>query len=124
MKNIEKLLQEELESEIRNLEDLEMGSEDYTKSVDGLVKLMDRAIELEKFEADKAKEESNLDFKVEQLEHEKNDSKIRNCLTAAGIIVPSVITIWGVLKSFEFEETGTVTTAIGRGFISKLIPKK
>lgn len=124
MKNIEKLLQEELVSEIKNLEDLEMGSEDYTKSVDGLVKLMDRAIELEKFEADKAKEESNLDFKVEQLEHEKNDSKIRNYLTAAGIIVPSVITIWGVLKSFKFEETGTVTTAIGRGFISKLIPKK
>lgn len=124
MKNIEKLLQEELESEIRNLEDLEMGSEDYTKSVDGLVKLMDRAIELEKFEADKAKEESSFDLKVEQLEHEKKDSKIRNYLTAAGIVVPSAITIWGVLKSFKFEETGTVTTAIGRGFINKLLPKK
>lgn len=124
MKNIEKLLQEEIESEIKNLEDLEMGSEDYTKSVDGLVKLMDRAIELEKFDADKAKEESNFDLKVEQLEHEKKDSKIRNYLTAAGIVVPSVITIWGVLKSFRFEETGTVTTAIGRGFINKLIPKK
>ena len=124
MKNIEKLLQEEIVSEIRNLEDLEMGSEDYTKSVDGLVKLMDRAIELEKFEADKAKEESSFDLKVEQLEHEKKDSKIRNYLTAAGIVVPSVITIWGVLKSFEFEQTGTVTTAIGRGFINKLLPKK
>lgn len=124
MKNIEKLLQEELVSEIKNLEDLEMGSEDYTKSVDGLVKLMDRAIELEKFDADKAKEESSFDLKVEQLEHEKKDSKIRNYLTAAGIVVPSVITIWGVLKSFKFEETGTVTTAIGRGFINKLLPKK
>ena len=48
----EKMLHEEIESEIKCLEDIEMGSDEYKAGVDGVSKLIDRAIEIEKFNAD------------------------------------------------------------------------
>ena len=58
------------------------------------------------------------------MEDEKKDRLIRNCISAAGIIIPSLLTIWGTFKTFKFEQEGTVTTIMGRGFINKLLPKK
>ena len=58
------------------------------------------------------------------MEDERKDRLVRNGITIASIVIPTAVTIWGTLKSFKFEETGTVTTTIGRGFINKLIPKK
>ena len=59
-----------------------------------------------------------------QMEEEKKDRWIKNGLAAAGIIIPTLVTIWGTVKSIKFEETGTITTIMGRGFINKLLPKK
>lgn len=129
--NIEEKLVEEIEQEIDGLKDIEMGSEQYKATVDGLTKLVDRTIELKKFDANCAEKESELEIKANELElkerQAKDDNKdkwIRNGINIAGIVIPSVITIWGTIKSLKFEETGSVTTPIGRGFINKLLPKK
>lgn len=118
--NIEALLKEEIQSEFETLKTVNMGSEEYKTAVDGLTKLVDRAIEIEKFNA----EREDNDLKQEQMKDEKIDRWIKNGLTLAGIIVPTGLTVWGTLKSFKFEETGTITTMMGRGFINKLLPKK
>ena len=80
-------------------------------------------------EVDKRKDAKALvvfdqDFRLKQLEEERRDRFVRDCVAIAGVAVPAVITIWGTLKSFEFEKEGTITTAIGRGFINKLLPRK
>lgn len=127
MKN-EQLLHDEIESEFECLKELEVGTEQYKVTVDELVKLVDRAIEIDKLNLEaeeKAKNrEKDNDFKQQQMEEERKDRLIRNCISAAGIIIPSLLTIWGTLKTFKFEQEGTVTTMIGRGFINKLLPKK
>ena len=46
--DIDDLLLEEIEQEFNGLKDVEMGTEKYKASVDGLAKLVDRAIELRK----------------------------------------------------------------------------
>ena len=61
---------------------------------------------------------------MQLAEDEKRDRRIKNGITIAGIVIPSVITIWGTIKSLNFEKEGTVTTIMGRGFINKLLPKK
>ena len=55
---------------------------------------------------------------------DKTDKIIRNGLTAAGLVVTAGLTVWGTLKTFKFEETGTITSSIGRGFIQRLTPRK
>ena len=117
-------LHEEIQSELEGISNMNLGTEEYKTTVDGVTKLMDRAIELKRFDAEQVDKANNTALKTEQMENEKKDSWIRNGLTAAGIIIPTVVTIWGTLKTFKFEESGTVTTMIGRGFINKLIPKK
>ena len=126
--NIEKLLDEEIQSEFECLKDMEMGSDAYKTGVEGLSKLMDRSIELKKIEMECSDSRENKELenamKEQQFEAEQKDRKTRNLITIAGIVVPTMVTIWGTLKTFKFEETGTVTSPLGRGFINKILPKK
>lgn len=125
---IRNLLELEIEEEFNKLSKMELGTEEYKVTVDGLTKLLDRSIEITKHrdELDEKKENRKIDndYKSKQVEDENRDRKIKNGLTLAGIVIPSVITIWGTLKSLKFEKDGTVTTIMGRGFINKLLPKK
>jgi len=115
--NVQTVAGEIIVEELETLRDMEVGTEQYKATVDGVAKLMDRAIEMNKID-------NELYEKEKQREEEKKDRLIRNILTGAGIAIPAALTIWGTLKSLKFEETGTVTTIVGRGFINKLLPKK
>lgn len=115
--NIEQLLHGEIVSELETLKGMEVGTDQYKTAVDGLTKLADRAIELEKIHVDE-------DLKTKAMDEEKKDRLIKNVLTALGIVIPTAVTIWGTCVSIKFEETGTFTTTMGRGFIQKLLPKK
>lgn len=126
--NIENLLHEEIGKEFEKLNKMEEGTEAYKTTVDGLTKLMDRAIEINKIDAERVERKNQIvienSLKAQQARDEKIDKIVRNAISIAGIVIPSVITIWGTVKSIKFEETGTITTIMGRGFINKLLPKK
>lgn len=131
----EKLLHEEIKSELEALKEMnELGTETYKVTVDGLCKLIDRGIEIDKLNRDadekavareeaKKARELEYNFKVEQAVKEERDRWIKNGLTAAGIIVPTLTAVWGTFKTLKFEETGSVTTIAGRFFTNKLFKK-
>lgn len=125
---IETMLHAEIENEFESLKKIELGTDKYKATVDGLTKLVDRAIEIDKMniEQDEKYEvrKDENDFKLKQMREDKKDRIVKNGIAVAGIVIPSAITIWGTLKSLKFEEEGTVTTIMGRGFINKLLPKK
>ena len=126
--NIETQLHEEIVDELTTLSKMDVGTEEYRITVDGVAKLVDRAIEMEKLAQSKEDQISDRlferDLKLKQMREEKLDRYIRNGIAIAGIIIPVMVTIWGTKASFEFEKEGTVTTIMGRGFINKLLPKK
>ena len=125
---IDTLLNEEICSELEELKKIEPGSEEYRARVAGVTMLIDRSIEMDKlaleYEDRAENRENDIDLKLKQMDEERKDRLIKNLLTVAGIAIPSIITIWGTVKSFEFEKEGTITTIMGRGFIQKLLPKK
>ena len=120
----------------------EMGTDEHKISVDCLTKLIDKSIELQKLDDEKEEQEwkrkmteqenalkeqeikTNNALKQQQLEHEKTDQKIKNAIAIAGIVAPGLLAVWGTYKTLKFEQTGTVTTIMGKGFINKLLPKK
>ena len=126
--NIEKLLNEELKTEIEALKDLELGSDKHKTAAESICKLTDRKIELAKLEIETENKfkhmEKELELKFQQLEDERKDKRWKNGLTAAGIIIPAGLAVWGTVTSFKFERTDSVTTIMGRGWIQKLLPKK
>jgi hypothetical protein len=134
-KTVEELLREEIRYEIGYLGQQDVGSEGYKNGIDGVIKLMDRWVEVEKVdlqrkqhsdesEQRKYEYEAERALKEKELAEEKKDRLIKNILAGAGIGIPAIITIWGTLKTFRFEETGTITTTLGRGFINKLLSRK
>lgn len=126
--SVETLLVQEIEEEFNELSKMEVGSEKYKMAVEGLAKLCDRQIEMEKIKSEQRLKRNQLEIdtqmKAKQMEDEKKDRVVKNCLTGAGIGIPALLTIWGTIKSIDFEKTGTITTIMGRGFIQKLLPKK
>ena len=123
--SIQRLLREEIESEFKELSTITPGGENYKVAVDGITKLMDRAIEMEKNEIDRQDRidarDSENEFKTKQMEDEKKDRFVKNLLTGIGTIGGLVVTIWGAKKAWKFEETGTVASPVGRAFINKLL---
>lgn len=127
MKEIRDSLHEEIQTEFEYLKEAEFQTEDFKNRVDGVAKLIDRAIEIEKVDADiyeKAKaREMEQELKEKQMVEDKKDRIVKNGIAIAGIVIPTGLTVWGTLKSLKFEEVGTVTTTIGRNFINKLFKK-
>ena len=128
MTNIETLLHEEIQDGFDALSKMERGTEIHKTTVDEVAKLFDKAIEIEKIEIEakeKAKSrEIEASLKRAQMEEDRKDRKLKNGIAIGGIVLPLAVTIWGTFKTLKFEEEGTVTTIMGRGFINKLIPKK
>lgn len=125
------LLHDEINDELVRLSDIEVGTDQYKSTVDGLTRLMDREIELKKLDLDakdkyenRKRAEKEYELKLIQAKEEKKSRIIKNIIDVAGIILPIGLTVWGTLKTFQFEEEGTITSVIGRGFINKLHPKK
>ena len=128
MTNIETLLHEEIQDGFDALSRMERGTEIHKTTVDEVAKLFDKAIEIEKIEIEakeKAKaREIEASLKRAQMEEDRKDRRFKNGIAVGGIVLPLAVTIWGTFKTLKFEEEGTVTTIMGRGFINKLIPKK
>lgn len=126
--SLEKKLHDEIGREITILEGMEEGTESYKDWVDGITKLTDRAIAIDRFNAEVEEKAATQKFenelKLKQMKEERIDRIVKNCLTGVGIILPIFVTVWGTKASFEFEKTGTVTTIMGRGFINKLLHNK
>ena len=136
------LLETEIRDDLEGLSGLALGSEEYKAAVSDITKLMDRAIELSKVDddaIDKAEkrqmEESmkqmdleirnrELCLKETQLEIDKKDKFVGHVIAVVGIVIPAVLTVWGTCKTLKFDQTDTITTSMGRGFINKLLPKK
>ena len=128
MTNIETLLHEEIQDGFDALSKMERGTEIHKTTVDEVAKLFDKAIEIEKIEIE-AKEKAKAreieeSLKRAQMEEDRKDRRFKNGIAVGGIVLPLAVTIWGTFKTLKFEEEGTVTTMMGRGFINKLIPKK
>lgn len=125
---VKELLEEEIADEFDNLKPLIVGSEDHKIAIDIVSKLLDRAIELEKIESDReiktAQREADLDVKYDQMREDRKGRRVRTAIDILGIVVPTVVTIWGTVTSFKFEKTDNITTIMGRGFINNLLPKK
>ena len=111
--NIEELYAKEISAEFENLEDLEAGSEEYCKTVDGIAKLTDKLVDLKK-----------LDIESHQMDEERKDRKVKNRISIASVAVPSGITVLGMVLMFLFEERGTIVGRTSSKIVERIFRSK
>lgn len=123
--SMEKMLSEEIESELKVLKSTKPGDETHKATIDSVTKLMDRAIELKKLDATAAEENTTrtieTDLKLKQMQEEKKDRFIKNIMMGAKDVATIGVVIWGTVVSMNFEKEGTLTTSAGRKHLNKLL---
>lgn len=126
--NVETLLHNRIDEVSAELSKAKPGSPEHKALASEYKDLMGSAIEMDRVEIDckdkAATRESEQMMKLQQMEEEKKDRLVKNIISVAGIVLPLAVTIWGTKVSMKFEEEGSFTTVMGRGFINKLLPKK
>lgn len=124
---IETMLKEEIENEFNELAKLEVGSDKYKATVDGLIKLVNQAHEFDKFEAELQEKidarESETELKLKAAKDERFNRIVGHGINVLAVAVPAVITVWGTKVSLNFEKDGVVSTIMGKGFINRMLPK-
>jgi hypothetical protein len=148
--NIEHLLYDEIETEFEKLREYVPGTSEHKAIVDELAILMQTAIKMEQanndcqdkaetrendlrvkqeqFDKEQAMKqqqfESEQTMKQQQLLDEKKDKITKNVISAVGIGVSALLTIWGTAVCLQFEKDGTFTSIIGRGMANRFVPKR
>ena len=121
--NYEAKLNDVIVRQIEEMDRLEVGTEQYKIAVDSVCKLIDKSVDIRKIRVSKVEKDDERIIKMDQLENDKKERKIQMFINIGGIIIPVIVTVWGTLKSFEFEREGTVTTILGRKFVGNLLKK-
>ena len=116
MINYKELLDRQITTELKELGTI-MEPKEFDERVHYISVMIEKSIELEEME-DKKKTEKKKTI-IDIL-----DKTVGYTINVAGIVLPLLVTIWGTKVSLKFEETGSFTTIMGRGFINKLLPKK
>lgn len=120
-------LRDELTNEIIELSKVEFGSEKYKVGVDGVVKITDRLIELDRVALEEDKimlEEKKLEADARRDEIEAKDRKSKNRISWANIGVPAFITGLGAIAMFVYEERGTIVGQASRKIVDRIFRMK
>lgn len=123
--SVKNVLSDEFHNELKELRKLKVGTDEYRIAVEGVTKLADRIIEIEKNEQEASiKEISRMDeneLKAAQLEDEKRAQLIRNGIEGIKIVGGLGLAAWAFVASMNFEKEGTLTTEGGRNALRQLL---
>lgn len=123
--NMQEMLNEEIVTELGVLKKSKPGDETHKATIDSLTRLMDRAIELKKFEADAEEKATNreteTELKLKQMQDENKDRFVKNVISIARDVAMVGVAIWGTVASMNFEKEGTITTSAGRKHLNKVL---
>lgn len=123
--SVESQLKEEFDSGLEALKKLNPKSEEYKIILDGVLKIGDRLIEIDKFRSDIKLREviqaNEYTTKMETIDHEKHDSKMKN-----GLMLFTTVGGWTVaglafIASTNFERFATLTTEGGKSSLRQLL---
>lgn len=126
--SIKHVLDEEIRNELENLGRETIGTEEYKANVDGVTKLLDRKIELEKLEVESSEKiearEAEMNLKLQQMENEKKDRLISHGVTIGTFLGSAGLYLLAFVASTNFEREGTFTTESGRSALRSLLKLK
>lgn len=119
------MLDEEIQAGLEAMSDIEgVNIQEYGDAVNNVTKLMDRQIEMKKLVIEETKLEHEKEVESKKMKSENIDRWVKNGLGAIGTIGGIALTFWGTKKTFQFEETGSITSSAGRKFIDRLFKKQ
>ena len=120
-------LLDDIKDQLEHLSKLQVGTEEYKVTVNGVATLMDKYNDIEKAEFERKeqinKRESEYDLKSKEFENENKNRRAEQAIEWTKIGTGVAVPLIGLFVILKWEETGTITTAL-RGYVNNFIPKK
>lgn len=117
MNELKKQLTGEFQARLEQLGETNLATEEYKLATDGITKVADRIIEIEKIEQEQA-------LKAEQAKADKKDKVTRNVIEIGKFVGGSLLTLGCFVAAMNFEKEGTLTTEGGRSALKNLLKFK
>lgn len=115
----------EIEDELKELEKIQVGSEQHKNAVDSVTRLVDRVIEFDKQAYESVMKyqtiENDRNLKEEQLKIDKRDKIVKNLITIGGSILTGAALVTATVFSAWFEKDYNWTNEGGRNAIRELL---
>lgn len=123
--SIKTTLTEEFNDQMKDLHKLEVGTEQYSTAVNGVTKLADKIIDLEKIEIEREERikdrDAEIELKSQQMEIDKRDKFNQNLVNVVKIAVPTVAGFAMGIISMKWEKLETITSTAGRQALKDII---
>lgn len=119
--SVKQTLKEEFESQMAELAKLEVGSDKYKLTVDGVTKLADRIIEIEKNEKDAELKEYQIGNEAESINAEINNNRTRNVIEVVKVGVPVAAAFAMGIISMKWEKLDTLTSSAGKSALRDIL---
>lgn len=123
--SIKTALTEEFNDQMKDLHKLEVGTEQYSTAVNGVTKLADKIIDLEKIEIERAERikdrDTEIELKSQQMEIDKRDKFNQNLVNLVKTAVPTVAGFALGIISMKWEKLETITSTAGRQAFKDII---
>lgn len=119
-------LSTEFSSQLKEVNKMEVGTEEYKIAMDGITKMVDRIIELDKIEAENNFKYESFDkeneFKRIQMRRDFRDKMIKNVIDGTKVIGGFGLTAWAFVASINFEKEGHLfSTEGGRAVLKSVL---
>ena len=116
MKKTKETLWKEYDNVCTQIESLEIGHEKYQMLLDQKDKILNDLIKCEQISTD-------AEIKKHQIDTDNKLGFLGHLITGFSIIGSLAITMYGVKKTFKFDETATITSTMGRPILNGIVPK-
>lgn len=121
---VQNKLSEELLDQLDSLNKMELGTDKYKVTVDGVTKLGNVLVDLKRIEAETNEKEAGrndeYELKLKQIEEAKKDRHVK----IADMTLKAVLVSGLSYAAYRFEKGGGIfTSSVGRGIIRNIIPK-
>lgn len=134
-KDLKEALTGEVIDQIEGLDYIEPGSEEHSRAVTDISKLLQQLNEGEKLENDISFNADNIDYQLNKLDEDRKSADKERKFNLIGTIakgaLEGLVAITTLIvydkwmkDGFEFEKEGTYTSTTFRNFFSKVRPKK
>lgn len=116
MKKIYETLWEDYRRVSKQIEELKVDDANYNLLLEERDKIRNEMIKIEQAEME-------IKVKNSQIEAENKREKVRNGIGIVTFSVSTLVSLVAMAKTFKFDETGTVTSTMGRNILNGFIPK-
>ena len=127
MSQVKNFLEDEILSEFDKLQDLDFGSEEYSRAVNGICMMCDKHNSIEKLEKDVEDKElrrtTDEEYRDKEYELNKKNVWFTIGIAIAGMIVGYSFDNYWMNEGFKFEESGTYRSKTFNPFV-KINPKR